>query len=39
MPMALLPLAPVVDGAPAGTPDYVREWKATARVPAEEVTS
>lgn len=37
LPMALLPLAPVVDGTPAGTPDYVREWKVTARVPAEEV--
>ncbi|WP_296224706.1 pyridoxamine 5'-phosphate oxidase family protein [Ralstonia sp. UBA689] len=33
LPMALLPLPPVVDAAPAGTPDYVREWKDTARAP------
>ncbi|KHK51891.1 hypothetical protein PI87_20265 [Ralstonia sp. A12] len=40
LPMALLPLTPVVDGAPTGTPEYVREWKANARVAdAEVVTS
>lgn len=33
LPMALLPLAPVVDAAPAGTPDYVQEWRDRARVP------
>lgn len=33
LPMALLPLAPVVDAAPAGTPDYVQEWKESARAP------
>lgn len=31
LPMALLPLPPVVDAAPAGTPDYVREWKDSVR--------
>lgn len=33
LPMALLPLPPVVDAAPAGTPAYVREWQDSARVP------
>jgi len=32
LPMALLPLSPVVDAAPAGTPDYVQEWRDSARV-------
>jgi nitroimidazol reductase NimA-like FMN-containing flavoprotein (pyridoxamine 5'-phosphate oxidase superfamily) len=30
LPMALTPRAPVVDAAPAGTPDYVRQWQADA---------
>ncbi len=39
LPMALLPLAPVVDAAPAGTPGYVREWKDSARVPLAEAVA
>ena len=37
LPMALLPLPPVVQAAPAGTPDYVREWRDSARVPVGDV--
>ncbi len=36
LPMALLPLTPVVDAAPAGTPDYVREWGDSARASAAD---
>ena len=39
LPMALLPLAPVVDAAPAGTPGYVREWMDSARVPVAEAVA
>lgn len=31
LPMGLLPLAPVAEAAPAGTPGYVREWRESAR--------
>lgn len=31
LPMALLPLPPVVEAAPVGTPDYVQEWRDSAR--------
>lgn len=37
LPMGLLPLPPVVEAAPAGTPDYVREWRDSARVPVGDV--
>lgn len=39
LPMALLPLAPVVEAAPAGTPDYVQEWRDSARVAVDEVVA
>ena len=39
LPMALLPLTPVVDGAPTGTPEYVREWKENAHVADAEVVT
>ena len=37
LPMALLPLPPVVEAAPAGTPDYVQEWRDSTRVPVGDV--
>ncbi|WP_126283880.1 pyridoxamine 5'-phosphate oxidase family protein [Burkholderia stagnalis] len=30
LPLALQPQAPIADAAPAGTPDYVRQWHARA---------
>ncbi|MCO5400719.1 pyridoxamine 5'-phosphate oxidase family protein [Ralstonia soli] len=39
LPMALLPLAPVVEAAPAGTPDYVQEWKDSARLSVDEAVA
>lgn len=39
LPMALLPLAPVVEAAPAGTPDYVQEWRDSVRVAADEAVT
>lgn len=37
LPMALLPLPPVVDAAPLGTPAYVQAWEARARVRHDEI--
>lgn len=39
LPMALLPLSPMVDGAPAGTPGYVQEWKDSARARVADVVT
>ncbi|QWC92347.1 pyridoxamine 5'-phosphate oxidase family protein [Cupriavidus metallidurans] len=36
LPMALQPLAPLTDGAPTGTPDYVRAWASTASASATD---
>ena len=36
LPMALLPLLPVVDAAPTGTPDYVQAWRDSARAPVAD---
>lgn len=36
LPMALAPLPPEVDAAPAGTPDYVRQWEESARIPLDD---
>lgn len=37
LPMALMPLPPEVDAAPAGTPDYVRQWEGNTRVSFADV--
>lgn len=39
LPLALKPLAPVVDAAPTGTPVYVRTWETAARVGKETEVS
>lgn len=36
LPMALQPLSPIADAAPAGTPGYVRQWQAGPRETAVE---
>ena len=36
LPMALLPLPPVADAAPVGTPDYVQAWRDGARAPVPD---